>query len=403
VPFHDGTGVFFAAFPAFRHKTITIQPWATPANIAIDRSVSTQNHPIFGAQSPIGSLPGDTHGFDISTTGETLYRFFKNNPDLPGIILTRQKIRVSAISQKAFYQVISRPFGIEIFFRRPVATLIEVSGVEMLSLPATLSLQEAVERCTSRRRSDIYEPFLVVDQATGEEKIVDFRTLLLASGSVFDRNRQMDQMLASVVEGTSALGQSIEAIAKNSNKAVLIAGDAVSVTTVAQETIGRLKDSSHEIGKVLGLIKGFTRQTHFLGLNASLEAGRAGKEGIGFGIIARELRALSGETVQAAEEIRAKIEGIQNGAQSVVAAMERISEIIHSINNLQIANARAVETQTKATHDMNRKVRDSAQTWNNAEPRATDAPHTAQAPCFTPPPATYRRATAPSPGRRRSR
>ena len=62
------------------------------------------------------------------------------------------------------------------------------------------------------------------------------------------------------------------------------------------------------------LISNISRQTHLLSLNASIEAARAGQEGAGFKVVAAEVRNLSAQTSDAAEQIT---RGIVQAAEQI--------------------------------------------------------------------------------------
>lgn len=61
---------------------------------------------------------------------------------------------------------------------------------------------------------------------------------------------------------------------------------------------------SVKINEVTDLIKDIADETQLLGLNASIEAARAGMAGAGFGVVAQEIRKLSGNSKETVEKIR---------------------------------------------------------------------------------------------------
>jgi ligand-binding sensor protein len=61
---------------------------------------------------------------------------------------------------------------------------------------------------------------------------------------------------------------------------------------------------SCEINEVTDLIKDIADQTQLLGLNASIEAARAGVAGAGFGVVAQEIRKLSGNSKETVAKIK---------------------------------------------------------------------------------------------------
>jgi signal transduction histidine kinase/ActR/RegA family two-component response regulator len=141
----------------------------------------------------LGDIPSSLAAFDISTTGIKIARFFEDNPDSPGVMISRDGKCVSAISQTDFLRVISRQFGSELFYRRPIQAVIEhLHNKRMLMLPSDSMIHEAMDRCLDRDKNEMFGPFLVEDKSAGEIKMVDFRTLTLASSSVLaTRNRQL--------------------------------------------------------------------------------------------------------------------------------------------------------------------------------------------------------------------
>lgn len=74
-------------------------------------------------------------------------------------------------------------------------------------------------------------------------------------------------------------------------------------TNSVMQAINKLISSSERIDEITSAIKEISDQTNLLALNASIEAARAGREGLGFAVIAQEIRKLSEQTHKAANQI----------------------------------------------------------------------------------------------------
>jgi len=74
-----------------------------------------------------------------------------------------------------------------------------------------------------------------------------------------------------------------------------------------QQRIGLVVDQVRRLTPLAALIGDISRQTNLLAINASIEAARAGAEGAGFKVVAAEVRRLSAQTAEAAQQISAGI------------------------------------------------------------------------------------------------
>lgn len=117
-------------------------------------------------------------------------------------------------------------------------------------------------------------------------------------GMVITRHnaQAMKEMAASFMSGLTEISAAIQQTASS----------AASINTSEQQLnqhIEEIQHSAREIFSILESIKSIADQTKMLGLNAAIEAARAGDAGKGFGVVAEEIRKLSEFSKQTAQGI----------------------------------------------------------------------------------------------------
>ena len=189
---------------------------------------------------------------------------------------------------------------------------------------------------------------------------VNLRTEAEATLSVADTNRtqvfsasssaeQARTQLASVANSTTELDSSIGDIVMQISRASTISDDARDATRRADDTMVALQDAVQRIGEVVSFIREIAEQTNLLALNATIESARAGTAGVGFAVVAREVKQLSSQTTEATSIISNHIQGVERATMDAITAVQSLRDMINEVNALSASVATAVTQQRHAT------------------------------------------------------
>ncbi len=107
--------------------------------------------------------------------------------------------------------------------------------------------------------------------------------------------------------------------------------------------VGTLEQGSREIGKLVDSITRIASQTDLLALNAAIEAARAGERGLGFRVVAAEVRKLSEQSARAGDEVRTRVKGIQDQTAALLAAMQEARRTAEGVGTVSAAGRQALE------------------------------------------------------------
>ncbi|MHC1721471.1 MAG: methyl-accepting chemotaxis protein [Clostridiaceae bacterium] len=99
-----------------------------------------------------------------------------------------------------------------------------------------------------------------------------------------------------------------------------IAGSSKQVSELNAMILDRIEDTNRQTkdtDEIIGFVKNIAKQTNLLGLNASIEASRAGDYGRGFNIVAKEIRKLSASSTDNLKKIEDILKNMQVSISSL--------------------------------------------------------------------------------------
>ncbi|HBB34609.1 MAG TPA: GGDEF domain-containing protein [Cyanobacteria bacterium UBA8803] len=154
-------------------------------------SVSVQSElQNLSVESVLQELPLYNFHFESSQIGQEVAQTFQLNPVLPGIILTEQGKFAGMISRRRFLEQMSRPYGLELFLKRPLKSLYRFAQTEVLILTGDTRIVNAAHRCLERSAELLYEP-IAVELAPRTYRVLDTYQLLVAQLHIHELATQL--------------------------------------------------------------------------------------------------------------------------------------------------------------------------------------------------------------------
>lgn len=208
---------------------------------------------------------------------------------------------------------------------------------------------------------------------------------------------------AASLEQTSASAEQIQAMANAARKNAHGATDLVQNSHRQLETVRgsldgtvqaivAMNESSGRVGNIIHVIEEIAFQTNILALNAAVEASRAGDAGMGFSVVADEVRNLAQRCAQAARDSAALIEETSRRSREgkerldtlaaqileVAGDADRIRDLVQTVGEGSVQQSAGIEQITRAMTLMSQTTQTAAASAEQSAAAATELDEQAQ-------------------------
>ncbi|MBZ6076909.1 methyl-accepting chemotaxis protein [Microvirga puerhi] len=246
--------------------------------------------------------------------------------------------------------------------RAPQPVMSEAPQKETPEAPVNLEIPKAQldTEAVDALEGDVLKAIAGVTQAIAEaasdvtaveQDLASVRTHL---GELAASGQSASGETLSLASSTEQLATTSVEIGRAMDRASGRIGDAVNAARKASDLIAQLSSATAEIVGIVDTISAVARQTNLLALNATIEAARAGEAGRGFAVVAGEVKALSVETTNAADDIRQRIARLRDTAGASTDAVMEIASVVQDVQPVFDTVRQAVGEQDAAIGEVAR-------------------------------------------------
>ncbi len=195
---------------------------------------------------------------------------------------------------------------------RGLVTRVKQASVELMStateFAATSRQQESTVQGFGASTNEIAAAVKQI-AATSQELLATMEGLNAVSGQTADLAEQGQSGLSSLDSTMDRLAQAANAMSAR---------------------LGAIREEAAEITGVVTTISKVADQTNLLSINAAIEAEKAGEQGLGFLVLAREIRRLADQTAVATLDIEQMVKQMQTAVSAGVMEIDRFAEEVRS-------------------------------------------------------------------------
>lgn len=218
-----------------------------------------------------------------------------------------------------------------------------------------------------------------------ESQTMSIKHMENASLNLEDSIDNISSAMGNIRDNTHNIIEVSQNITNDMNDSITAVNQSSKRIEVINNRVQNFKGKIGKIEEIVDLVKKVANQSNLLALNASIEAARAGEAGKGFAVVADQVRLLSSNTSESAEDIVKYVTELKENIDELALAMDETtlslaegnSKVEKSIVSMQQMNDQMIsiregvdsvfndiDTQTKVTRSFSKQIENISQSYN---------------------------------------
>lgn len=218
-----------------------------------------------------------------------------------------------------------------------------------------------------------------------ESQTMSIKHMENASLNLEDSIDNISSAMGNIRDNTHNIIEVSQNITNDMNDSITAVNQSSKRIEVINNRVQNFKGKIGKIEEIVDLVKKVANQSNLLALNASIEAARAGEAGKGFAVVADQVRLLSSNTSESAEDIVKYVTELKENIDELALAMdettlslaegnskvEKSIVFMQQMNNQMISIREGVDsvfndidTQTKVTRSFSKQIENISQSYN---------------------------------------
>lgn len=240
--------------------------------------------------------------------------------------------------------------GKEIYIQASYNPILDASGKPFRVVKFASDVTKTV---LSRKRNEAIIVTVTQSLAEIDQAITDAAG---QSDTAAEASQATSANIQSVAAGAEELSASVSEIASSMQRSRLASTQAAEAAKSATDAANNMEVAASSMTKIIDIIDEISNKINLLSLNATIEAARAGEAGLGFAVVANEVKSLAESVGNATASIRKEITTFQSLSEGAVSALGSINRAVDEVLTHVSSTASAAEQQSAVAHSISESI-----------------------------------------------